>query len=62
MEHQLRLTIDGREQTVMLNEMVHPIHCMFHAVFEDGYENIFLWMWNMGNGWNRIWDLLYWLT
>jgi hypothetical protein len=41
MEHALTLNVDGQTQSVTLSEMVHPIHCMFHAVFEDGYENIF---------------------
>jgi hypothetical protein len=41
MEHAVKLNVDGQSQLVKLNEMVHPIHCMFHAQFEDGYENIF---------------------
>lgn len=41
MEHAIHLQVDGHTQLVTLSEMAHPIHCMFHAVFEDGYENIF---------------------
>lgn len=41
MEHAIHLQVDGHTQAVTLNEVVHPIHCMFHAVFDDGYENIF---------------------
>ena len=41
MEHAIKLNVDGQTQSVTLSEMVHPIHCMFHAAFEDGYENIF---------------------
>jgi hypothetical protein len=41
MEHAVKLNVDGESQLVTLTEMVHPIHCMFHAMFEDGYENIF---------------------
>lgn len=41
MEHTIRLNVDSKIQSVLLSEMVHPIHCMFHALFEDGYENIF---------------------
>lgn len=41
MEHTLELQVDGTTQRVELYEMTHPVHCMFHAVFEDGYENIF---------------------
>ena len=41
MEHAVKLNVDGESQLVKLNEMVHPIHCMFHVSFEDGYENIF---------------------
>jgi hypothetical protein len=41
MEHAVKLTVDGESQLVTLSEMVHPIHCMFHVLFEDGYENIF---------------------
>jgi hypothetical protein len=41
MEHAVKLTVDGENQLVTLNEIVHPVHCMFHVLFEDGYENIF---------------------
>jgi len=41
MEHSVKLNVDGESQLVRLSEMVHPIHCMFHVQFEDGYENIF---------------------
>jgi hypothetical protein len=41
MEHAVKLTVDGESQLITLNEMVHPIHCMFHVLFEDGYDNIF---------------------
>ncbi|MBO9561877.1 MAG: hypothetical protein J7621_03850 [Niastella sp.] len=41
MEHTIQLHVDGKTESIILSEMVHPIHCMFHATFEDGYENIF---------------------
>ncbi len=41
MEHAIHLQVDGHTQAITLSELSHPIHCMFHAVFEDGYENIF---------------------
>lgn len=41
MDHTITINVEGATQSVTLSEMVHPIHCMFHAVFEDGYENIF---------------------
>ena len=41
MEHAVKLKVDGESQLVKLSEMAHPVHCMFHVQFEDGYENIF---------------------
>lgn len=41
MEHAVKINVDGENQLIRLSEMTHPVHCMFHVQFEDGYENIF---------------------
>ena len=41
MVHTMELRVEGKNQLVTLSEIVHPVHCMFHAELEDGYENIF---------------------
>lgn len=38
---QIKIVTDHAEQIVLVEQIHHPIHFMVHAVFNDGYENIF---------------------
>lgn len=37
----MELYLEGERHLVTLSEITHPVHCMVHAEFENGYENIF---------------------
>jgi len=41
MEHLLYLKIENDIRSVKVKPVKHPIHQVYHVLFEDGYENIF---------------------